>query len=356
MKKIYEKYIKRCITLAKKAGGDTLPNPLVGCVIVKNDKIIGEGYHKKFGFPHAEVEAINSSRESVKGATLFVNLEPCSHYGKTPPCVDLIISKKIKKVVIGMQDPNPLVAGKGIEKLKNAGIEVVTGILDDKCKELNEVFIKNIIKKKTFISLKLAATLDGKIAEPSGYSKWITNEKSRKYVHKLRLFCDGILVGAETIRKDNPNLNVRKNNKIIKELKKIILTNSFNLDENFNIFKDADNLYFLTQSNKIPKKFLKYNILKFKNFIEIPELLYKNNIFNILVEGGSKISYSFIKSNIIDKFYFFYSNKIMGGKDTISMINGNDFFPLKKPFKINIKYLKKLDNNFLVIGYNDLSL
>ncbi len=355
MKKIHEKYIKRCITLAKRAGGDTLPNPLVGCVIVKNDKIIGEGFHKKFGFPHAEVEAIKSANEPVEDSTLYVNLEPCSHYGKTPPCADLIISKKIKKVIIGMKDPNPLVAGKGIKKLKNAGIEVITGILEDKCRELNEVFIKNI-RKKTFISLKLAATLDGKIAEPSGYSKWITNKKSRDYVHKIRFFCDGILVGAETIRKDNPNLNVRKNNKVIKELKKIVLTNSFNLDESFNIFKKADNLYFLTQSNKIPKKFFKYNIIKYKNFKEIPDLLYKNNIYNILVEGGSKISYFFIKANIIDKFYFFYSNKVMGGKDSISMINGSDFFSLKEPYTIDIKYLKKLDNNFLIIGYKDLSL
>ncbi len=351
MKKIYEKLIQKCINLAQKAAGNTLPNPLVGCVILKNNKIIGEGYHKQYGLPHAEVEAINSAKESVEGSTLFVNLEPCSHFGKTPPCVDLIISKKIKKVVIGMKDPNPLVSGKGIKKLKDAGIEVITGILEEKCKELNEVFIKNITQKKTFISLKLAATLDGKIAEPSGYSKWITNEESRKFVHKLRMFCDGILVGGETIRKDNPQLNVRKNHKIIKEPKKIILTNSFNFDLNLNIFKNPQKLIFLTQTTNIPKPFRKFKIIIFKNFNEIPKILFKNEIYNILAEGGSKVSFNFLKAKIIDKFYFFYSNKIMGGKNTISMINGDSYFSLEKPFEVKIHKIRKLKNNFLVISY-----
>ncbi len=221
---IHRKYMLKCINLAKKAGSNTYPNPLVGSVIVKNGKIIGKGYHKEFGKPHAEVDAIKNSSESVENADLYVNLEPCSHYGKTPPCADLIIKKKIKNVYIGMLDPNPVVAGKGVTKLKESGINVVTGILENQCKELNEVFTKLILNKSSFITLKIAATLDGKIAEKNGFSKWITSEKSRKLVHKFRKFSNGILIGANTLKKDNPFLNVRSNEKVLKEPYKIIIS------------------------------------------------------------------------------------------------------------------------------------
>ena len=350
MKKIHEKYINLCLTLAKRGIGKTLPNPLVGCVIVKNNKIIGKGYHKKYGGSHAEVNAIKNATEDVKGATLYVNLEPCSHYGKTPPCVDLIIKKGIKKVVIGMRDPNPLVNGKGIDKLRENGIEVVEGVLKEKCMELNEVFIKNITKRESFINLKLAATLDGKIAQSDGFSKWITNEHARKIVHRLRYSCDAILVGANTVRVDNPDLNARQNGKVLKYLKKLIMTNSFNFSEDLKVFKNREYVYFLTNSTKIPEKFKKYKIIYFKDVNEIPALLYKNEIFNVIVEGGSKVSYLFLKNFIVDKVYFFYSNKILGGKDSISMIEGDEEFSLKNPIYIEKMKIKQIYDNFLITG------
>ncbi len=351
MKEIHEKFIKLCINLAKKGLGKTLPNPLVGCVIVKNGKIIGKGYHKRYGGHHAEVEAINNSTESVEGATLYVNLEPCSHYGKTPPCVDLIINKKINTVVVGMKDPNPLVNGKGIEKLKRNGIKVISGILEEECKKLNEVFIKNIKERKTFLTLKLALTIDGKIAEKNGNSKWITDEKAREFVHKIRFSCDSILVGGNTLRIDNPELTVRKGGKVIKDLYKIIITNRFDFNLDFKVFKNKEKVIFLSnENNKIPEKFRDFKIIKYKKIHQIPEILFKNNIFHTLVEGGSKVCSLFLKSKIIDKLYFFYGNKILGG-DSISMIDSNTCFSLENSLTITIERLRKIGNNFMIEGY-----
>ncbi len=352
MKKIHEKFMRICLNLAKKGEGKTLPNPLVGCVIVKNGEIIGKGYHKQYGKNHAEVEAIKNSQKEVKNSTLYVNLEPCSHFGKTPPCVDLIIEKKIKRVVIGTIDPNPLVSGKGIKKLKEHGIEVITGILENECRKLNEVFFKNVLKKEAFMILKLASTLDGKIAESSKKSKWITNEKARKYVHKLRYSVSGICIGANTLRYDNPDLNARKKDNVIKKLKKIVLTRSFNFPLDLKIFSDKENLLFLTPKNSnIPKEFQTYNVLKFENPKEIPKILYENEIYSVIVEGGAKVSYFFLKNRLIDKIYFFYANKILGGKYSISMIEGDEEFGLENPLIIDELKLKKVNENFLVIGY-----
>ncbi len=190
-----ESYIKLAIEIAKKGIGSVSPNPLVGCVIVKNDKIISAGYHEKFGENHAEINAIEKAKESIEGATLYTNLEPCSHQGKTPPCVDKIIEKKIKKVVVGTNDMNPLVSGNGIRKLKSAGIDVKVGIMENECIELNRFFFKYITEKIPYITLKAAQTLDGRIADKSGDSKWISSIESRKYVHQLRACYDAVLVG-----------------------------------------------------------------------------------------------------------------------------------------------------------------
>ena len=198
--------MKLAIKISKKGVGKVNPNPLVGAVIVKDNKIIGQGYHEYYGGNHAEVNAFENLSDNPEGATIYVTLEPCSHYGKTPPCVDKIIDNKISKVVIGTLDPNPLVQGKGVKKLKEAGIDVITGILEEECKELNEVFMKYIVTKKPFVVLKTAMTLDGKIATASGESKWITSDKSRKEVHKLRNELSAIMVGVNTVIKDNPKV------------------------------------------------------------------------------------------------------------------------------------------------------
>lgn len=189
-----EEYMKIAIELAKKGIGYTSPNPIVGCVVVKKGKIIGKGYHEKYGSFHAERNALLNIAENPEGADLYVTLEPCSHFGKTPPCTEIIIEKKIKRVIIGASDPNPLVAGKGIEKLRNAGIEVICGVLEKECIELNEIFFKYIKTGIPFVSLKYAMTLDGKIATYTGDSKWITGESARRHVHELRKQYSAILV------------------------------------------------------------------------------------------------------------------------------------------------------------------
>ena len=202
-------YMQRAITLAKKGAGFVNPNPMVGCVVVKDNEIITEGYHEYYGGFHAERNALTNTTADCKDATLYVTLEPCCHYGKTPPCTEIIIEKSIKKVVVGLLDPNPLVAGKGIKILEDAGIEVVTGVEVDKIKELNKVFLKYINTKRPYVLLKTAMTIDGKIASYTGDSKWITNEKSRKLVHKLRSEMMGIVAGIGTVKADNPMLNSR---------------------------------------------------------------------------------------------------------------------------------------------------
>ncbi len=352
-----KKLMLRAIKLAQKAGSKTYPNPLVGAVIVKNGEIIGEGYHKKFGSAHAEVNAINNCKVTPEGASLYVNLEPCSHYGKTPPCADLIIKNKIKNVFIGMTDPNPLVAGKGIKKLKEHGINVITGILEDKCRELNEVFLKLITKKESFITHKIASTLDGKIAEDSGYSKWITSEKSRQIVHKLRNFADAILVGAETIRNDNPYLNVRKREAVISEPFKIIISKSLNFDKSYNVFKIPEKVIIITSVKNYNHPFLKefrtIYLPEEKNFINLktlPKELYKNKIYHIFAEGGSKLNYFLMKYRIVDKLYIFYSNKILCG-NAMPIYNGEELFSLKNPLNLLNFKIKKLGSDFYISGY-----
>ena len=201
--------MRRAIELAKMGGGYVHPNPLVGCVVVKDGEIIAEGYHEKYGEFHAERNALTSCKSETKGASLYVTLEPCCHYGKTPPCTDIIIEKGIKKVYVGILDPNPLVAGKGVKRLQDAGIEVEVGLCADEIRELNKVFLKYITTKRPYVIMKTAMTLDGKIAAFTGDSKWVTNEESRKIVHQLRSEMAGVIVGIGTVLADDPMLNVR---------------------------------------------------------------------------------------------------------------------------------------------------
>ncbi len=354
---IHQKYMQKCLNISQKAGNKTYPNPLVGCIIVKNNKIIAKGYHKEHGYPHAEVNAINNATENVSGADLYVNLEPCSHFGKTPPCADLIIKSKIKNVYIGMEDPNPLVGGNGIKKLRENGINVYTNILEDKCRELNEPFIKFIQKKEAFITLKIAATLDGKTAEPSGYSKWITSDKSRAFVHRLRFLSTAILIGATTLKRDNPYLNTRNGLKVIDEPYKIVVSENLQLDFNSNIFKIPEKVIIVT-SEKNREKVKDYNVItlpetfdKKLDFTTLNKALYKKGIYTLLAEGGSTLTSYLLKYKCVDKIYIFYGNSIMGGKDSIPMVGGDIFFPLQNPLKIDIKGVKKISSDIMLKGY-----
>jgi len=321
-----ESYIQLTLELAKRGIGKVSPNPLVGCVITKNNKIIGAGFHTKYGDDHAEINAINSTQETLEGSTLYVNLEPCSHYGNTPPCVDRIIREKIKRVVIGTLDVNPLVNGKSIKKLKDAGVEVKAGLLEKECIELNKFFFKLISKKLPYVTLKAAATLDGKIADVNSNSEWISSSESRKYVHSLRNKYDAVLIGANTALIDNPQLTVRHIDG--RNPWRIILDTKLSLPLNLKLFqKNFDKRTVLVISENGLKKKRKLGELEkigvkiiivkkqVNNKTDLKFLLKelaKLNITSVLVEGGSKIFTSFIKQKLFDDLLVFISPKLIG--------------------------------------------
>lgn len=317
--KNYITEMNKCIELAKQAEGKTSPNPMVGCVIL-NDKneIISTGYHKKYGENHAERDAL-LKLENATGCTLVVNLEPCSHFGKTPPCADLIIEKGIKRVIYGMKDVNPIVAGNGLKKLQEAGIEIIGPILEDECKKLNEVFIKNQTKHKTFVALKTATTIDGKIATQTGDSKWITSEDARGEVRNIRNRYDAILTSSATVIADNPTMEHKC---------KIILDRKLKTDINSTIYKQGKIFVFYDENINIEnngQENITYIPTKTKNNkldIEfILNKLYDLGIMSILVESGGKLNGSFMP--YIDKLYHFIAPKILGDNSGKSCFDGN---------------------------------
>ena len=332
MLKQYEKLMRRCIKLAKKSEGHVSPNPLVGSVIFDDDfRIISEGRHEQYGQNHAERNAILSAKEDLKGKSIIVNLEPCSHYGKTPPCADLIIEKGIKKVVIGTLDPNPIVAGNGIKKLKNAGIEVITGILENECRELNEIFFKNQLEKAPFITIKTATTLDGKIATKTGSSKWITDEYSRYEVQKLRNKYDAILTSSATVIKDNPSMTCRM--KKGRNPIRIVIDTNLSTHKDSKIYNNDGTKVFIVVGENVSDKKIKEHT-KCAEFIKCPlknehvdikkavELLYNKGIKSILVETGSKLNNAFIQEKLADKLIQFIAPKILADYDGIGFVQG----------------------------------
>ena len=311
--KTHEFYMKRCIELAKNGLGTTYPNPMVGSVIVHNGKIIGEGWHKKAGEPHAEVHAVNSvkDRSLLKEATIYVSLEPCSHFGKTPPCCDLIIANKIPNVVIGTIDPFAKVAGNGIKKLVESGKNVTIGVLEDECNELNKRFFTFHQKKRPYIILKWAETADGFIAPISREEKspvWITNSYSRQLVHKWRTEEQAILVGTNTVLEDNPKLDARdfKGNNPIR----IVWDKSNKITEEFHIKNGIIPTFFLTESkNLTEKQNIYYKNTIFDTLIakKTLDILYEENIQSVIVEGGSQTLQTFIDANLWDEARVFVS-------------------------------------------------
>ncbi len=355
-----ESYIKLAIEIARKGMGQVSPNPLVGCVIVKDDKIISAGYHKKFGRKHAEVVAIENAKESVEGSTIYLNLEPCSHWGKTPPCVEKIIQSKIKRVVIGTNDMNPLVSGKGVKKLKSAGIDVKVGILENECVELNKFFFKYITKKIPYVTLKAAITLDGKIADASGEAKWISSLESRRYVHNLRASYDAVLVGKNTVKKDNPKLNVRLVEG--RDPIKVVLDSTLSLKENNKIFTNTEKkTVFIITSNASAKKKNKIKRLEARGSkvifvkkrpngkIDLKSALKQlaaNQIASLLVEGGSEIYSSFIKEKLYDEISLFIAPKFLG--NGLSVIKNIGVKNIKDAQKLRVKNVEKIGSDVLL--------
>ncbi len=359
-----EIYMRKAIALAKKGEGYTSPNPLVGAVIVKNGTIIGQGYHEFYGGNHAEINAFINANQDVEGSTMYVTLEPCSHFGKTPPCANAIVQKKIKKVVIGLKDPNPLVSGKGIEILESNGIEVVTGILEDECKKLNEVFLKYISTKTPFILLKYAMTLDGKIATYTGDSKWISNSLSRNYVHEIRHKFSAIMVGIGTVLKDNPNLNTRLANKegldpirIIVDTKGRIPLDAklINLKSNARTIVVTTELSSKDKLKSLKDKGVEIIITPVKdNHVDLKYLiniLGEIGIDSILLEGGSQLNFSMLKENLVDKVITFISPKIIGGSLSKTPVGGSGIEFMKDAINLHDISLKRFGEDIMLEAY-----
>lgn len=361
---MHEKYMKIALELAKKGSGYTNPNPLVGAVIVKNNKIIARGYHACYGKDHAEINAFKNAIENVKGATMYVTLEPCSHYGKTPPCAKAIVKKGIKKVVIAMKDPNPVVSGKGIEILQKNDIEVITGVMEEETIIMNEIFIKYITTKQPYCILKTAMTLDGKIATKTGDSKWITDEISREYVHQLRHRVSGIMVGIGTVLKDNPQLTTRLKEKKGTNPVRIIIDTNAKIPLNSNVMNINDSAKTIIATTKkanknkleqIKEKGAKIIITPLKDGqIDLKYLIIelgKMNIDSILIEGGSTLNYSALKEGIIDKVLTFIAPKIIGGQQAYTPVGGEGIKLLKNCIQLDKLNVTQLKEDILLEGY-----
>lgn len=354
-------YMQKAIELALKGEGRVNPNPLVGAVIVKDNKIIGEGYHKKYGEWHAEVNAFNNATEDVEGATMYVTLEPCSHYGNTPPCARKIVEKKIKKVVIGAVDPNPLVAGNGIKILEENGIEVVTGVLEKECNDINYIFNKYITTKKPFVIMKTAMTLDGKIATSTGDSMWITGEEARKYVHKIRNKVAAIMVGIGTVLKDNPELTCRLEDGVNPIRIIVDSKGRIPLDAKVLNIKDTAGTILATTNaiDKDKEKALKdmgVKIIKTQgknDKVNLSELMIKlgeMKIDSILLEGGSSLNFSALEEGIVDKVQAFIAPKIVGGENAKTPVGGEGIKLINDAIYLKDIDIRRFGQDILIEG------
>ncbi|MDD4294441.1 MAG: bifunctional diaminohydroxyphosphoribosylaminopyrimidine deaminase/5-amino-6-(5-phosphoribosylamino)uracil reductase RibD [Candidatus Omnitrophica bacterium] len=348
-------YMHLALGLAAKAKGKTLPNPLVGAVIVKNNKVIGTGYHKKAGSAHAEIEAITHCTDSVKNSCLYVTLEPCAHYGRTPPCVDAIIANGIKRVVIGCKDPNPKVNGRSICKMRSAGIEVVTGVLKTEAAKLNEVFFKNIKKYLPFVAGKIAQSIDGKSATYINDSKWITAIKARQYARSLRDEYGAVLVGINTVMADDPSLKGLKTVPY-----KIIIDKDLKINPGVKLLNEFPDKVILftakTRSSKIKNIPEQVKIVELKehdiatNTEYILKKLFALGIYSVFIEGGSKTLGAFFDAGMVDKAYFFIAPKIIGGQNALPSIGGLGKSKITEALRLKNIALKHFGDDLLIEG------
>lgn len=321
-------YMNRALTLAAAGRGRTSPNPMVGCVIVRDNAVIGEGWHRQAGGPHAEVEAIKAAGDAICGATLYVTLEPCAHHGKTPPCADLLASLQPARVVAAMRDPNPLVAGKGFERLRAAGIMVETGLLENEARRLNEAFIKYITTGRPFVIAKCAMTLDGKIATRTGHSRWVTGESSRRLVHELRNEVDAVLVGSRTVMLDDPSLTTRLERKDTRDPVRVILDAGEYLDAGrkvFHVSSQSPTWVAVTEDRDYPAAAQVIRVPRGNGGVDMEALmdeLGRREIMTLLIEGGGTTHASAFEAGIVDKALFFVAPKIAGGREAITPVEG----------------------------------
>ena len=356
----HEYYMGLALRQALRAEGRTFPNPLVGALVVKKGNIIARGYHKKAGLPHAEVMALDLAGERAVGATLYVTLEPCAHFGRTPPCTDIIIRSGIKRIIIGMLDPNPMNNGKGAEILRRHGIEVQVGFLEDRLRKINEAFLKYMTQRMPFVTVKVGQSLDGRIATYRGQSRWITSDQSREYVHRLRDKFDAIMVGVNTVLRDDPKLQPFSPSKT---LTKIIVDSNLSIPCKATVLQYPPVIVATLRSapgQETPNRnILQGNaqILDIKekeglvNLRDMMKKLARLKITDILVEGGGTLIGSLFDEGLVDKVLFFISPKIIGGKDAISSVMGKGISHPDKAFKLNNIRLRRIGQDFMVEGY-----
>jgi len=357
-------FMKMALALAEKGRGFTSPNPMVGAVVVQDGKVVGKGWHQRAGEAHAEVNAIDDAGVLSKGATIYVTLEPCNHTGRTPPCTKKIIESGIRRAVVAMKDPNPGVIGGGMEVLQKAGIEVTHGVCEKQAEKLNEVFIKYIRTGKPFVVLKIASTLDGRIATRTGDSKWVTSEAARNLVHKIRNETDAVMVGINTVKVDNPSLTARLPGRTGRDPRRIVLDTrlSIPLDARLiHIQSDSDTMVVCGKSAPPKKK----QALKEKGvtILETGEkdggidlsalmpVLGEMGITSLLIEGGSRVAQSALQAHIVDKVLFFYAPKILGGDDGFPICKGTGPETMNQAMPVRDMIVKRFENDILIEGY-----
>lgn len=335
--KIDKKYMHIALQLAAKAEGLTSPNPMVGAVIVKGGRVIGKGFHKRCGLAHAEINALNDAGlKRLNGAVLYVTLEPCDHFGRTPPCTDAIIKSGIKSVVIGMKDPNPVNNGKGIRKLNKNGVKTSVGILEDEARMLNKAYIKFITKKMPYVTVKIAESLDGKIATRTGDSRWITSIDSRLFVHQLRGRVDAVMVGANTVIKDNPLL-ISKTSRL-KQPIRVVVCGKRRIPPSSRIFSRTEISPVILADSRKGRVNLK----------KLLRSLASLDVAHVLVEGGGELIASLVKEKLVDQFLFFIAPKIIGGKDAVCSVGGKGIAKIAQAADLKNIKLKKFKKDIMI--------
>lgn len=358
-------YMQRALELAARGRGWTSPNPMVGAVVVNNGQIVGEGYHQVAGGPHAEVHALNAAGDAARGATLYVTLEPCNHFGRTPPCTQRIVEAGIARVVVAMRDPNPGVSGDGNGFLVDRGIEIINGICEAAAQQLNEIFIKYITEAQPFVTLKCAATLDGRIAPASGNARWITGEKSRAYVHQLRQAHDAILVGIGTVMQDDPSLTTRIEGTRTRNPARIILDTHLACPETAKVLRlDADSVtYIVTGPNTtaaLRRRMEEYGAVILTMPLDpagrvdlaalMPELACRG-LTSVLIEGGSRVNAAALQAGIVDKILWFYAPKITAGDDGFPLCRGSGAYQMEDCIRVRDIRVVRFGDDVMIEGY-----
>ncbi len=360
-----EKYMRLSLGLARRGVGRTSPNPMVGAVVVKGTTVVGRGYHHRAGKPHAEVLALRRAGEKARGATLYLNLEPCDHFGRTPPCTRAILEAGIKRVVAGMKDPNPLVSGRGIRRLKKAGIEVEVGVLGEECRELNASFCKYVTRRTPLVTLKAAISLDGKVATKSGDSRWISGEASRAYVHRLRSTMDAVMVGIGTVLKDDPLLNVRLPGvKNVHHPLRVIVDSRLRIPLRSQVVKTAGKYRTLVATTRaastsrierLKKAHLEVIVVKSdaNGRVDLRALmreLGRREILSILLEGGATLNASALREKVIDRMVIFMAPKIIGGEEAPGMIGGDGALRMRDAAPLKSLKIKRIGPDLRIEG------